>query len=361
MIYFLAFSVVFLFAHIAKKHKNSLQLFFFIISGLVLVMLAAVREETVGIDVGVYVKRYFLIAQRTDNIFVYLKAINKELLYYIITFCATKLFGSLQAVFFFNELIIVGFTYAAIWNLKDNIHIDISVLAFSFIFYGQSLNIARQAMAMAIVLYAFSKLLQGRKNTAFVFWIISIGFHYSAVVCIGIYLIYIMDKRKLNYKIKLCFLLMLFFLQLFYDKIFTFIVIHLSFLPRGYVSSKYLYREYSLSSCNLALYSLCALLALFLLVRHKPGADFWFYIVGLSLCGVFIGAKSTFANRIFYYVEYLLIIMLGRKDIFPVKQTPGNVIIADSFLCIVLMVHFYILQIYLNVAGIFPYRSIFFQ
>ena len=29
MIYFLAFSVAFLFAHIAKKHKNSLQLFFF--------------------------------------------------------------------------------------------------------------------------------------------------------------------------------------------------------------------------------------------------------------------------------------------------------------------------------------------
>lgn len=361
MIYFFAFSVAFLFAHFSKKSKSSLQLFFFIMSGLVLVILAAVREETVGIDVAVYVKRYFLIAQRTDNIFVYLKAINKEWLYYIITFLATKLFGSLQAVFFFNELIVVGFTYAAIWNLKDDIQIDIAVLVFSFVFYGQSLNIARQAMAMAIVLYAFSELLKGRKTAAFIFWVISIGFHYSAVACIGIYLIYIMDKRKFDYKIKLCFLAMLFFLQVFYDKIFTFIVVHLSFLPRGYVSSKYLYREYNLSSCNLALYSLCALLAFFLMVRHKPRGDFWFYIVGLCLCGVFIGAKSTFANRIFYYVEYLLIVMLGRKDIFPVKHTLGNMLICDGFLFIVLMIHFYILQIYLNVAGIFPYHSIFFQ
>lgn len=358
MIYYLTFFSAFLFAYISKQYKNKLKIFFFIISGFILVILAAMRSETVGIDVLVYVKRNFLIAQKIDNIFSYLKSVDIEPLYLIVTFYATKIFGNLQAVLFFNELIIIGFTYAAIWNLKDEIQIDIAVIAFCFMFYGHSLNITRQTMAAAVVLYAFNKLLKGEWLKALVFWIISIGFHYSAVVCICIYLIYLLDKFNLSKKIKIFFLFLLISFQLFYEKIFIFFVMHISFLPRRYISSTYLYREYNISSSNLILYIFCALLALMLLIRKKPMRDFWYFVVCLSVCGVFIAAKAMYANRIFYYFEYLLFLMLSRKDIFPVKQTRGNAIVCNGILCLILAVHFYIFQIYLNLSGIFPYRSI---
>lgn len=361
MIYYFIFCLAFILAHISKKHKNTLRLSFFILSGFVLVIFAAVRSETVGIDVMVYMKKLYLLAQEADNIFAYLKGIHKEPLYLISTFLATKIFGSLQAVFFFNALIIIGFTYTAIWNLKEDIQIDTAVAVFSFIFYGQSLNISRQAMAAAVILYAFSKLLKGNKNKALVWGIVSVGFHYSAIVCFGIYFIIEIGKRKLSPKLKICFLVILFFLQFFYDKIFIFVIRHISFLPRGYVSSGYLYREYNISSCNLAIYGLCVLLAILLMVRQKPMGDFWFYVTCLALCGVFVGAKARVVARIFFYFEYLIIVMLSRKDIFPVKRTYGNMIICNTFLCFVISVHFYIMQIYLNVSGIFPYESIFFE
>lgn len=361
MIYYATFFVAVAFAYISKKYKNSLQLLFYIISGGILVVLATIRTENVGIDVLVYVKKYFLIAQKTDNVLVYLKFIKAEPLYLIVTFFSTKLFGSLQAVFFFNELIIVGFTYAAIWSLKDKIQIDIAVMVFTLIFYAISLNISRQTMAVAIILYGFSKLLEEKTVKAMFFWIIAIGFHYSAIVCIFIYFIYKLDKYKLSKKIKACFLMLLIYFYMFYDQIFIFVVTNISFLPQRYIEWVYLYREYNISSCNLVLYGFCILLAICLMIRHKFMGDFWYYTVCLAVCGVFIAAKATFANRIFYYFQYLIIFMLSRKDIFPVKHTRSNIVVCNSMLGLLFVIHFFILQLYLNNAGIYPYESILFR
>lgn len=364
MIYYFTFFLALFFAYIAKKMKNKMQLYLFMLSGLVLVIMAAIRIENVGIDTRGYVKSCYLIALNRNNIFLYLRALHVEPLYLIGTFCMAKVFGSFQAVLFFNEFIIIFFTYAAIWNLKDTIRIDISIAVFCFVFYGHSLNLTRQSMAMALVIYAFSKLIKGQQARALIFWIISIGFHYSSVVCIGIYIIYELDRFKIGKKINWIITFIMIIFARFYDVIFTLVVTFaikniLPFIPRRYIDSEYLYRaENNISSCNLVLYIVCAVLAVLLVVRKKAMNNFWYLIALLSLCGVFVGAKATFANRIFLYFQYLIIIMLGRMDIYPVKQTSENQMICNGMLYLMLIVYFYIFHIRQNISGIFPYSSV---
>jgi len=355
MIYGIVFTLAVLFAHYARKLQDRQAKIMFILSGASLVLLGAFRAETVGTDVLVYMKRYFIAAQDVQNIFQYLGNNNGEPIYLILTFLTSKVFHNIQVLFFFNELIIVGFVYMAIWKQKEKVYIEIAILFFVLVFYGQTLNTTRQSIAMAIILYAFSEFLNGNCKRYIIFCFIAIGFHYSAIIAVTIPLLYLYSKREIAKKGKVIFAVFALVLIGFYEHIFTVCVKLIPFLPKRYLDDVYLHREFNIPLCEVGLWGIMFIIAVLYAARKKEDSEFWYYVHILPLTGTMIAAQATFASRIFWYFEYLVLIFYSRKDILPIKKNRLNQLFFYGLVTSIMLAYFIYLNVCINSAGIMPY------
>ena len=354
MIYLMAYIGAVFFAHSARVDKNKKRAICeYIFSGFILVMLATLRGGNVGIDIDVYVQRFYDKALTTQNLFVYLKTFSNEHLYMILTFLAAKL-GSIQIVHFLNELVIVTMVYLAIWEEREDIYCDVAVAVFSLVFYGQTLNTVRQNMAMAVVLYGFTQLQKGKRLRFYLLVLLATGFHSSAIIAVALDLLYTVSKLNWAKKVRVVFALLAILASVFYAPLCKTIVSAMSFLPQRYISDKYLFREeYNISSCGLGLWGLAFIASLVYLYQKKKDAEFWFYIQTLCLCSVFVAANALFVNRIFWYFEYTTILFYSKKNFMPISKRIQYV--EYGFMVGVMLLYFGILEIFLNIGGIYPY------
>src|SRR5690606_24516953 len=68
------------------------------------------------------------------------------------------------------------------------------------LYYSNSLNMTRQTMAIAVCLYSFSNLLNGRTVKALIFAFLAVAFHYSAVIFFGMFaLVFYTSKFTRNF------------------------------------------------------------------------------------------------------------------------------------------------------------------
>lgn len=355
MIYIGVFAVVIFFAYCARISSGKSKLVMFCLSGGILVILGACRAETVGIDIQTYVKKYFILAQSVENIWQYVKYLGAEPLYLLLTYITAKVFNNIQFLYFFSELIIVVCVYLTIWKLREKLYFEIAVAFFALILYSQNFNIVRQSIAMAIILYAFSHLLSGHRKTYYFFFVLAVGFHYSAIVCIAIDLLYALSESEFGKKLKFLFVLSMFLMVQFYDKIFVFVVSKIPILPKRYLADKYLYREFNIPISDMCIWGGIFLLAVVYVYRKKQNAEFWFYIAGICLMGTIIGAQATFANRICWYFQYVSIIFVAQKDLLPIKRNFQNCLLGYGVLTSVMALYFGVMYVYLNAAGTYPY------
>lgn len=112
-----------------------------------------------------------------------------EILYKLIIKLGNLLYPSnYQVIFILTALLIVSFSFLYIFNRSYNV--PFSILLFTLTtFFNFSMNGMRQAIATSIFLFATKYIVEARPLRYFVWILIAIGFHTSAIVFLPIYFI----------------------------------------------------------------------------------------------------------------------------------------------------------------------------
>lgn len=158
-------------------------------------ILAGVRDSTIGTDVLVYGNTVFKLSGEYSSFFAFYNGVNEifrlEPLYMLLNYLISRITNNPAVFYFALSFIINSFIYISILNLKEKINMDLAWCSYLLIFYGQSLNIMRQSLAISAMILGFSYLFLKKEKWAFLFFLISCLSHFSAAfVLISVLLLY---------------------------------------------------------------------------------------------------------------------------------------------------------------------------
>ncbi|MEY8515926.1 EpsG family protein [Lachnospiraceae bacterium 29-84] len=191
-----------------RNDKNKIKRYFcFVLILLPCSILSGLRFE-VGVDYVNY-RTFYQYAASLD-FFSYLRAYSEgryelEPLYQILNHICFIFKAGYQWVLFFSTFITLFFFFKAILKYRQKLNIFFASFIYLMMLFQPSLNIVRQEMAVTIVFYAFTKLLD-KKYIYYICWvIIGMGFHTSAIIGIPIMILYMIyySKAKDIYKLLL--------------------------------------------------------------------------------------------------------------------------------------------------------------
>ena len=172
-----------------KLLRSSLALFAIIIPSL----LAGVRGPSVGSDTGMYIQEYispgsFLFGTGFTRTF--------EIGFRILRNIIFSLGLPYQVYFFIIQAATLSFLFAAAYSEKNEINIRVTMFIYMFDAYFQSFNMMRQALAVAIVIYAYTQIEKNRNIRGILFILLAGCFHKTAFVFISIVIVKYMLKSK---------------------------------------------------------------------------------------------------------------------------------------------------------------------
>lgn len=261
--------------------------------------------------------------------------------------------GDYRVLFFVTSFIILGFIYKAIWDNSDDILKSILI-----IFIGQtyfySMNIVRQAIAMAIILYAFKFLKDKKYLKLLICIIIAALFHSSALLMIPILLISQIRIRPFN---KIIIIILLFAFQPIILKVVEMII--------GLTKYNWYYKS-GLYTENIALSLIIQNIIIFIIdsyyqkVYKDKITTEYNILSNINFFGICTMALSMYIPLIYRIIRYCTIFqilfipkMLNLSRIKSNKSIITAVIILLLFVCMVYQI------ILCGGEEVYPYVSIF--
>lgn len=200
--YILAFLFSCLFVYLSGTQRNKIVKNIFLWIGLLIpCFLAGFRADTIGTDVKVYVEPIYSAAKASKSIFDYFqhewyliwryKSVKDyEIGFTLLVYLVTKVFGSLSAVLFFIHLLIIVPIFKALEYRRNRLSIWFGMFVFFALNYNVSLNMMRQWIAMAFLLYGSRYLIENKRLKYFYVVVLAMMFHTSAIIGGIIYVIY---------------------------------------------------------------------------------------------------------------------------------------------------------------------------
>lgn len=170
-------------------------------------LLAGFRDYSIGTDIHNYGKFNFELATRYKHLYSYIPGIEHnngtEAGYAVLNYLVSRITHNCHVFFFFLEYFMIGVVVAAFKRFAKMYSISmVLMLALWYgMFYGQSLNIMRQSLAMAFVLLAASYLLDESKDmigryAGYTFWtVVAISMHRTALVSLVLVVMFVVYKH----------------------------------------------------------------------------------------------------------------------------------------------------------------------
>ena len=368
--YYIIFILSFLCLRKARfNYEDEIQYKQWIISSLVILLIpAAIRDISVGRDVSVYQIPLFTFAKNSNSLYEYM--INaygwvQEIGYDLLFYFSAKISGSINMVFFVEELIALTPIYYVIWHYRDKVLPELSLGVYLILFYLNTYNTIRQNLAIGFVLYGIVKWEERAYHKYFIALIIAMSFHISSIIALIFpFIIYLCGRESENHYKRFIYnagiMAGLSGISLLYKKIFIFIGMILPFLPRKYFSDEhYLNSE----SFNLPMtdFLICIIsIVILLCVRwNRPEIERWInFLVIVSIIyftGLYIQASTDFAGRIYWYfrIFWIFSIPIG-IDIFKPDFVNRSTFSIVTF--ILLGGYAYYIHAINNVSGVIPYK-----
>ena len=331
MIYLIVFAISAILIYEAEKtNKKIIRMVCVILAIMIPAFLAGCRDISVGTDVRVYGQPDYEVAVRSYNFKNYYdrysNSMLSDLLYHIMVFLVSRWFNNYHWGLFFCELITLFFAYKGMKKCKKifNTPIWLGMLLYYLALYNVSLNIMRQCIAVSIVFYAVTFLLEDNKKYFFLFLLIATGFHSSAIVCIFFLPMYALLKQKRNENKEKQLL------QGFAFTILLGLVLAVGgfaieqLVERGYIRRNYLnylstgkYASSNLSYVSLAIYFGYLLIYLkhyHILLKKNYEALFFGMVSFMMFISIFGGMISLYISRVNYY--FMTLQMLSMANIF---------------------------------------------
>lgn len=348
MIYLAMFMVSCFFIAIGEK-KKQYKVFLFI--GLILpVVLAALRKDTIGIDINTYVKPTYTFIEQSSDIKSYLaltqtdfRTRDLELGFRLLSYAAGKLTGGLWGLFAVYEAIMVVAVYNSLTvfnneisnilysikrkTLNENsiiggfknsfyrIPIWLGMFCYFSIDYNMSLTMIRQFLACTLVLNAVVHLLAGHWKKALIIWLFGTTMHSSALIAVLILVLYYAVTRRNKWLVYLYIGAVGIFALTggrMYSIVINFVnrFVH---IPARYLSLNYM--DFSGRDLNLAwVYNVFIILLIaFLFWKRYKKNSISIFLLSMSITGVSLVPLSVIsanAGRILYYYMFMGLIIV---------------------------------------------------
>lgn len=360
MIYFVVFFISYFFAVTAKKsfEKNNKKLGIFNSAMAILIpsLLAGFRMKGVGTDTLYYFDAAFMYARRATSFTQLLKISNIEPLYNLVNYIVSRFTDNINYVYFFLQLITMIFIYLACFDNKEKVSFPESYLVFMLLFFNRSLNMCRQTIAIVIILYAMKYVKEKNIFKYIIFIFIASGFHNTALLFLSIYIIAVLIEKKDSFIYKLFIILLFLLIFALYKPLIIFIVNTFNF-----ISNRYLY--YVMAKKNIILIELIfkiILLGTILLfydklIKYNEDNKLFLFLMIIDFILYLLGFYAGYAQRISYYLGYLIILIIPQfKSLFQKQYQNLILILIIGILSIYSFVYYDIKQYDETV----PYKSV---
>ncbi len=190
MIYFSIFtisSILMGIAELASKKRQLLivTILFALMAILVLTIFGAIRADSVGTDTATY-NRYFMVAVNSTDFtsfhydFKYID--QSEFGFTVLNYVISRFIHNPQGFEFICGLITDSCVCRALFLMRDRVSITLGWLTFCFLFYGTSIDILRQAIAMSMILLAIALLYHEKYLRSFILVCLAFSLHTSAIL-----------------------------------------------------------------------------------------------------------------------------------------------------------------------------------
>ena len=372
MIYLVCFCISVLFAYLARKSGNrSTFLFFSILSIAVTVLLAGLRDVSVGIDTLNYYEGSWARAMSLRDLPVleYMQAYilgsrgRFEALFGLLVGITARTTGNYQVFLTLVHLIIVSGVYIGAFRMRKHVAPELTLFLFYLLYYGKTLNIFRQYMAMAI-LFAVAADIEERKHVRYlIFTLIATLMHNTGVIGLAPLLVfkvlYPADPRKQISNFR---------------KIFTCAAIiggSMMFVPAaqlliniGVISSKYQYyiagekaSSYKLALTFLAVEFVGLILFRKGFLKNNTHSEYYLFSSIAFLMLYVMGTSLSYGARIAAYFSCINIVSVGM--LINSRKLMSNQVIVRCGIILVVLVYWVYVYLYRNASGTVPYIPCF--
>lgn len=380
-IFFIVTIVISLFAEIIKKENCILFLFVSILIALPLSFLAGIRTIDIGTDMLVYGAPNFKTAQLYSSFFDYVKnettSGGTEVGYATVNYIVSIFTNNLNVLMFVVSLItLVSFIYASFRFKKElDVSVTLQIIIFFCLFYGSSLNLMRQTLAVSFIYLSMSYFLLERNKPNFLkgsfFLLVAILFHRSAIIIVPFIIIFCMDWQEDSFpknaiKSLLIFVVFIVFFTQFQSFASSYVLKYSRYLGIGGTSDQAQGGQPFLKALQSSLMPLFIIIALLFrskgnFFRNKIGKQinlsksFILVIMFLNIIFQVVSSSNVVVGRIGLFFEIFepLFIPVTVKFTIPKKAR----IVFYILICAYLLLAFYIYTVN-GYNSIYPYRSI---
>lgn len=277
IIYLLSLAIISIIGLIFKcnQTKNK-KIFFLIFSFLILTTIAMLRSNSVGVDTRQYVRNFSNIASLG---FLNITKIRYEIGFSVLCLLLSYISSNSQILIMVTSLIINISIFRFIYKNSDNV--VLSVICYIVLnFFFMYMNIMRQALAIAIILWGYDYLQKDRYITFIVIVLLATQFHTSAILAVILLILRICN----------------------FDKRFIKITLALSLL--GFVFGRNIF-----------------------LFISKISPRLYAYIGGDYDVSNYFGALINFMIYVFIFITGMIIIAKEEKSVFIDKKNKNNILI----------------------------------
>ena len=352
---------LFLWKKTSEKHKK-LSRFFIVIALSIPALLSAFRSYSVGVDTLVYQKPFFDIAKNYSSFTSYLGTQNtsSEVLYHLTTWISARYF-SIQTLFFLLQILTIVPIFIALNRTKNKNIVIIGILFYLLFAFNESLNMARQSIALSFSVLAISQLIDRKYIKTIIAAIVAILFHSSAYMIIPVCALVMTLTSKLNKKTKTLFSLFIIIATFLITTYLLNIIGALSTFSESEVLNKYANYSNRFESVgfNIPLFAIWLIILLVTIAFTKASSkndtrSLYILMSTLYLASFFANTIIHYSNRAFYYFSYPAIIYLLPKTILEhtgIKNTKPLTLI----LTFILLAQWILQNVYWNYNNTTPY------
>ena len=371
-IYIICFGLSIWCTYLAQKNFNEEHkkqgMFFSVIAILIPSILAGIRATTVGSDTAGYVERSFYQVLSSTSLSSFLEISELEVGYNVFTYIIAKIFGDVHWILFINQLIVCSIIYKMAYDRRNQISMPMMMLVYFTVFYSMTLNIARQALAIAIIFYSVKYMENKKYIKTILLFLLAFQFHTSAIFALFLYIIIYINQKKINYKTRriIIFIIVILLLLIIisYEPILYYMTYDLQIIPHkfyNYLNSHYANESMDMSLIELAFKGIWIFLSIIYIIINKKNKEYkinsylMFLIIDLFM--LLISGKVSNAFRMGYYygITAMLLTIPALTTIF--KQDRFNKVISTLLIGMILIAYWFYSNILYVGAGIYPYAS----
>lgn len=372
MIYVLTFIVSVVCCYFSERKFRDGKKTFGVLFATIAIMLPAVvaglRTTEVGTDVQFYLIRDHQAALSSMDFSGYLDVAYGDPLFIGIVYAISNIFGDINVLMFFLSLITVGVMYFGCTKFKNKAPAYLMFGFFLFVYFNMSLNLIRQSIALSFSFLALSYLFDKKWIKYLVLVAIATLFHMTAIVMLGVLVIYILIPRIKNK------------IALYLASAAGVGILVLSFglmlkglVDVGILGEKYMYYTES-GNVDVSLayigFSLAALIAAVIrrknILKNKEG-NFLLYVSFLNVLLLGLSLRYNTAERLTYYLGYanVIIVPMIAMSLMQNNRIRKDNLVIDKKAFLILFLYFGGLTAYhliyynvLNNHRTYPYRTV---